>query len=189
MSANQTAAQPTASRARFLQQMSDLDIAPIGRTIQAIAGIGMALLGAAALLGAGLLYTLYGIAPEVPLADGVQRFTWAMRAALSVPILAVVAWMLHRLRHVGAVLRQEEPVTPELALAFWRLRNAVLLCAVVAIVFGSFKPAAGSGDLSYMVNLDLGTAYLGMVAALLTHAVAKLAMRAARLREDNETIV
>lgn len=182
----QTRAHPAASSVRVLEQMSDLDIAPIGKSIQAIAGIGMALLGATALLGAALLYALYGLAPEVPLAN---RSTWVMRGALSVPILASVAWMLHRLSHVGAVLRQEEPVTPDLALAFWQLRNAVLLCAVAAILFGSVKPAAGSDGLSYVVNLELGTAYLGLVAAVLTHAVAKLAMRATRLREDNEAIV
>lgn len=172
----------------FMEQIGNPDTNKIGRALRAIAAIGLVVL---AVTPIGYLLLEHAILlgnDAQPPSQAVLRHVRFL-ALLNAPVLLSVAWMLYRLRQVGAEFARAEPVSLDLALAFWRLRNAIVVCTALASVLGSVRPDKGTDAASFTINLDPGTAFLGLVAAALAHAIAKLAMRAARLREDNEAIV
>lgn len=172
----------------FLDQIGDLDTTRVGHALRAIAAIGLVVL-AAMPIGYLLLEHAYQLGEDADPTDQAVLDHVRLVAALKVPVLVSVAWMLHRLRQVGSEFARAEPVSVNLALAFWRLRNAIIVCAILAELLGALRPVRGTAAAAFTINLDLGTAFLGLVAAALAHAIAKLALRAARLREDSEAIV
>lgn len=172
----------------FLDQIGDLDTRRVGNALRAIASIGLVVL-AVTPIGYLLLEHAIQLGDASDPADAAILRHVRLIAVLNAPVLVSVAWMLYRLRQVGSEFARAEPVSANLALAFWRLRNAIIVCAVLAELLGALRPDRGTAAASFTINLDLGTAFLGLVAAALAHAIAKLVLRATRLREDNEAIV
>jgi hypothetical protein len=172
----------------FLEQVGNPDMRKVGKALQAIAAIGLVVL-AVTPIGYLLLEHAIQLGDDAyPTDQAVLRHV-RLLALLNAPVLLSVAWMLYRLRQVGTEFARAEPVSLDLALAFWRLRNAIIVCAILAELLGALRPDRGTAAASFTINLDLGTAFLGLVAAALAHAIAKLVLRATRLREDNEAIV
>jgi hypothetical protein len=165
--------------------MQPLETASVGHLLVRLSSVGFALI-AFALLGFGLLWHATGLGGErVEDANALM----AGMLAVNAPLAVTSAWLLYRVREVGIHLRGTEPMSTPLGLAFWNLRNALVVTTAVGFICGSLEPVIGASHVSYSINFEFGTLILGAIATVMAHGVAKLVMRATRLREDAEGFV